>query len=144
MVKEKGFTRDIAEYLELDYPEKDRGKLIVLGKAIMRRMHFFTDSAISAKQFIKCCEMIPEWNINSNNIGEPFSLKKYLKLAKRYPDLLFEGYIITENRPDERLDIDGIFIPREKGRYRRLLKRLIRKKPDENNHHIYYTRLWWD
>jgi len=136
---EKGFTRDIAKYLGLDYSEER--DLIMLGKDYSPRVSLFTDQAISAKQFIKCCEMIPDWNFEQ---GKGLTIKQYLRLAKRFPDLLFEGYIITEFRPDERLDIDGIYIPRTKWRYRRLLKRLEKKLPDENNYHIHYSRLLWD
>jgi len=138
-MKEKGFTRDIAKYLDLVYSEER--DLIMLGKDYTPRHPSFADLAISAKQFIKCCEMIPDWNFEQ---GKGLTIKQYLKLAKRFPDLLFEGYIITEFRPDERLDIDAVYIPRTKWRYRRLIKRLTKKLPDEVNYHIFFTRLWWD
>lgn len=139
-IKEKGFTRDIAEYLELEY--SNERELIMLGRDMFFTRSLFTDPAISSKAFINCCKMIPKWNLNIQ--GKPFPLKKYLRIAKRYPDCLFEGYIITDSRPDERLEIDGIFIPRKNWRYKRLIKRLEKWLPDENNHHIRFTRLWWD
>lgn len=138
---DKGFTRDIAKYLEIDYPEKDRGELIMLAKDMFYNRTLFTEPSISTKQFINCCKMIPKYNFKS---GKPFSLRKYLWIARLYPEVLFEGYIITEGRPDERLDIDAVYIPRKNWRYKLLIKLLEKWLPDENNHHMYYTRLWWD
>lgn len=140
-MKEKGFTRDIAKYLDLDYPKGNERELIMLGKPLMSRDFFFTDYSISSKAFINCCKMIPRWNFRN---GKPFSIRIYLHIAKMYPDCLFEGYIITDSRPDERLDIDGIYIPRKNWRYKSLIKKLRKLNPAEDNHHIYYTKLWWD
>ena len=78
------------------------------------------------------------------------TVQSFMKFAESCPNSLFECIIITKARPDERLEIDGVLVPRA-GCSRIALRVLLASaaKPDDSTagwevNGVKYHRYWWD
>jgi len=138
-----GFTRKVIEYLNLE--EQMRKWLESIG--VKWSPDDYYRGVATAEQLIKVAEMIPKANLRDRQNDSP-TFRTFLEVAKREPRALFELYVITEVRPDERVTVDGVLIPADRqDLIKYVLKRAL-KEPnemwEEEVNGIKYVRMWWD
>ena len=132
LYKLKGFTNKLKEilspYEEID--TKSEGCIFY--------------SEVPAKVIIEISKKVPKENLEDRENNSP-SFKDFVEIAKKYPYTKFECYIITDKRDDERITINGIYIPPVD---MKLIEEIRKKQlaPPEEDFitESGYRLLWWD
>jgi hypothetical protein len=132
MYGRRGFTKHVIE---------------VLGPRLQRVSPDFYYGTVTAEELLKAVEKIPPANYGDRHNGAP-RLRDFVEVAEQEPRALFEVYVVTELREDERLTVDGALVPLDRGD---LIKHLLQKAkafPDELDviaeNGVEYMRMWWD
>jgi hypothetical protein len=130
-----GFTRKVLEYLrsELRCPSED-----------------YCSGTISAEQLVRVAEVVPPHNLEERQNESP-TFRDFVEVAKAEPRARFEVYVVTEVRSDERVTVEGAWIPLDRADLIKQLLDSALKEPDECEIRkvcapecTYYVRLWWD
>lgn len=130
LYKLRGFTRDLITVLK-PYLDYDGGNYL----------HY---SDVPAKLILKISKKIPKENLEERQNASP-SFKDFVEIAKKYPYVRFECYIITDERDDERISIEGIYIPQNDIKVIKEIKKRQLSPVDENRYiGRGVRRLWWD
>lgn len=149
-VGEKGFTNEITEYLGWDnLEEKMRRGIARFDSAspeLMERRNWAVP--ITAEQYIHIVEngLMPVEMLGKTQNWSP-SMRDFYELAKREPEARFIGYLVPEERWDERLSFDGCILPEEN---QELIDFLYEEGEAEDKADEYNVaddgsvRLWWD
>jgi hypothetical protein len=128
----RGFTRDV---------------LYVLSGKLNRVSEDFLYGTVTAKELLEAVKHVPPANLEDRQNESP-KLKYFVEVAEKEPRALFEVYVVTDVRDDERLTVDGVLIPRDRPD---LIYHVMKKAlaaPDEFDvvlhNGIEYIRMWWD
>jgi len=133
--KHSSFTRKVLEYLksELRCPSED-----------------YCSGVVSAEQLVKVAEMVPIHNFRDRQNESP-AFGDFVEVAKTEPRAKFEVYVITEVREDERVTVEGAWLPLDRADLVKLLLDKALREPNECEIRkicapecAYYIRLWWD
>jgi hypothetical protein len=133
-----GFTDKVLEYLKEHYVE-----------VIMEPGEFgIWRGTVTSEQLLKIAEMLPRKQLRERQNNGP-TLRSFLEVAKSEPRALFEIYVVTKARPDERVTVEGALIPHDRQDLVKLLRRRAKARPDEyfedvEINGIKYVRMWWD
>jgi hypothetical protein len=84
-------------------------------------------------------------NFRLENTGP--TLRELVALGERYPSILFFGYRVAPERPDERIVLEGFYIPKEEVKPGDI-RSLNELMPDElgwvSRRRRKWLRVWWD
>jgi hypothetical protein len=128
----RGFTQKVRE---------------VLSGRLQKVSEDFLYGTVTASELLCAVQYVPPANLNDRQNEAPM-LKHFVEVAKVEPRSLFEVYIITDVRDDERLTVDGALIPKDRPDLIYYLFTKAEAAPDEfdiiNENGIEYVRMWWD
>lgn len=128
----KGFTKEIQQIIKSYIKRTAEGGAYI-------RLDF-----LPANVLVEVSKLLPKKNFKDRQNNSP-TLEVFVKIARKFPNTLFTGYIIGPEREDERFTIDGVKIPLSD--VKRVLP-IIRKnqlyKADEDYVEGGYRVLWWD
>jgi hypothetical protein len=112
-----GFTDKVLEYL------RERRVAVLEEYGIYR-------ATVNSEQLLEIAGMLPPEQFSDRQIKAP-TFGDFVEVAKREPEALFDIYIVPSIRPDERVSINGVYLPLENcGLIVQLLDRAL-DKPDE-------------
>jgi len=130
LYKLKGFTNKLKEILS---PYRD-----------IHTEDFISYSEVPAKVIIEISKKVPKENLEDRENNSP-SFKDFVEIAKKYPYTKFECYIITDKRDDERITINGIYIPPvDMELIKEIRKRQLAPPEEDLIIKSGYRLLWWD
>ena len=101
---------------------------------------------IAAEELLKVAELLPPANLEDSQNGAP-TLKDFLEVAKAEPRTLFQVYVVTSARPDERLTVEGVYVPSDRADLIGFLyKRGVQPSREEDAEvgGTRYRYMWWD
>jgi hypothetical protein len=128
----RGYTKKVVEMLN------------GLEKVPLRNCVWFK---VSAGRLLEISKVIPQENLNDRHNEAP-TLNDFLEVAKKEPKTIFEGYIITDERDDERVTINAIHIPLSRTDLKDFIIKKALDKPDEYEIYVFrnerFIKLWWD
>jgi len=128
----RGFTREI---------------LYLLSGKLNRVSEDFLYGTVTAKELLEAVKHIPPANLEDRQNEAP-KLKYFVEVAEKEPRALFEVYIITDVRDDERLTVDGVLIPKDRPDLIYYIMKRALAAPDEFDvilhNGVEYVRMWWD
>jgi hypothetical protein len=153
---------------KVGFTDKVMQKLAKYGEE--RSNDFYSDYrryfAVPSDVLIDIANMLPKENIEEDRQNDSPLFKDFLELAKKDPRILFEVYVITSARWDERVTIDGVLLPADREDLKEYLMEKAMQEPDEYNMMEYklylsiwdmkdpndgkidpnltYMRMWWD
>jgi hypothetical protein len=132
MYGQRGYTKKVVEMLN------------GLEKVQLKNYVWFK---VSARRLLEIAEILPKENLNDRHNEAP-TLNDFLELARRDSRTVFEGYIITDERDDERVTISAVHIPLSRTDLKDFILSKALDKPDE--YEIYrvgnerFIKLFWD
>jgi len=151
-----GFTKKIVPLLE-------KYRYNPYNEGILDHMYYV---AVPSDVIIKIAGMISKSNVEEDRQNFSPLFKDFLEVAKREPRALFELYVITWFRGDERVTIDGVLLPADREDLKEYLMEKAMQEPEEYNMMEYklylsiwdmkdpndgkidpnltYMRMWWD
>ena len=105
----------------------------------------YYSGVITSQDLLSIASLLPEENLNDRQNYSP-ALKDFIEVARKEPKALFEVYLITEDRDDERITIDGVSIPVNRSELIQFILEKALEEADENNLVLNneYRRMWWD
>jgi hypothetical protein len=124
----KGFTRKVLEILRL--PKH-------------RLFENYYSGYVTSSQLIEVSEVLPPENLEERQNFSP-RVRDFVEVARAEPKAIFEVYVIPEEREDERLSVEGCWIPSDRQDLVELLLSRARGRPDTFERVGNYVRVWWD
>jgi hypothetical protein len=127
----KGFTRPILELLAGRLERRDGG--VYTG-------------VLASGELLRAAELLPPANLEDRQNCAP-SLRDFLSVARAEPRALFEVYVVPDEREDERLTVEGVYVPSDRPD---LIGYLYRQgaQPDREEvvvvGGVVYHHMWWD
>jgi len=125
----RGFTNRIITYLAQRRKLKKSGDIF--------------RATITSSELLTISRMIPEDNFHDRQNNAP-SFNDFLQSATLCGKCLYDIYIVPSSRIDERVTIDGAWIPANRGDVLAFLINKALEKPEEMYHTRGYIRVWWD
>ncbi|MGC8870908.1 MAG: hypothetical protein ACP5PT_07460 [Brevinematia bacterium] len=123
----RGFTKKVVETLR-NYLTEDFG--ILRGR-------------IPSEALLKIVPLLPSEQLEERQNNSPM-LKDFVEVAEKEPRAMFQCYIVTEERSDERITVEGIEIPEEREDLISLIRERAVYPPDEEGILEGYYMMWWD
>jgi hypothetical protein len=127
---EKGFTNKIIEKL---------------GDKLRRNPYdkTYLGGTITSQDLLSIVPLIPEENLEDRQNDSP-TLRDFIEVARKEPNALFEVYVITEDRDDERITVDGVYIPIDNVVDFLYSKALEMPNEEYITEDGKYRYMWWD
>lgn len=125
----KGFTES-EEIMELLSPYLFR----------MRPIGMFHGMPVGMSR--KLLGILPEEHGKDRQNDSP-TFAEFVSLAEQFDGTL-DGYVIWSNRDDERITVDTLIVPREKGAVVAAWFVTHNYEPDEDEERGDFRRFWWD
>jgi hypothetical protein len=127
---EKGFTKKIIEQLGNKLERDPYDKTCLVG-------------VITSQDLLSIVPLIPEENLDDRQNDSP-ALRDFIEVARKEPNALFDVYVVTEDREDERITVDGVYIPTDN-----VIDFLYSQAKDMPTEEYItedgkYRRMWWD
>jgi len=95
---------------------------------------------LPAKKLLEIAKMLPKENLEDRQNNAP-KFAEFLKIAEEVPRALFGGYVVYGRRKDKRMTIDTIYLPKTE---KKIIRRLLRYKPDLYEKFDEYVMMYWD
>lgn len=95
LYKPKGFTDKVLRVLGLSRKDAKGGAV---------------DATVSSDVLIKISKLVPKENLEDRQNNAPM-FKDFVKFAKKAKEAKFSIYVITKDRNDERVSVDGAMFP---------------------------------
>jgi hypothetical protein len=127
----RGFTRPILE---------------LLAERLERRVGGIYTGVLASGELLKAAELLPPANLEDRQNCAP-KLSDFLRVARAEPRALFEVYVVPDEREDERLAVEGVYVPSDRPD---LVGYLYRRgaQPDREEVAVIgrtvYHYMWWD
>ena len=136
MYGKRGFTRKVLEILEKapDYAKLYREPI---------RKPTFQQYTVDAKTLLQIATVLPPENLEDRQNWAP-PLKAFVQLASEVPDTYYEIYVVTEERHDERVTVEGVIFPLNAKETVREILLAEGDEPDDEQVRGVAVRWWWD
>jgi hypothetical protein len=127
----RGFTRPILRLLA--------GKLERRGGGVYT-------GVLASGELLRAAELLPPANLEDRQNFAP-RLRDFLRVARAEPRALFEVYVVPEEREDERLAVEGAYVPSDRPDLIGYLYEMG-AQPDREEvvvvGGVVYHHMWWD
>jgi len=101
---------------------------------------------VAAEELLKVAELLPPANLDDSQNAAP-ALRDFLEVARAEPRALFQVYVVPSTRPDERLTVEGVYVPSDRPD---LIGFLYRRGAQPSREDVVevggtvYHYMWWD
>jgi hypothetical protein len=134
MFGQHGFTDTVLGYLRsIGYQPKSFGGVY--------------EVMVNSKELIDISKLLPQKNLEARHNDAPRFID-FVEIAMKEPLAHFKIYIVEKYRWDERVCVDGVYIPVEREDLIRMVKERAKREPDEKFlvkiGFMTCLWMWWD
>lgn len=134
-------TREYRLYKPKGFSDK---VLRVLGLSRKYAVGGTVDATVSSDVLIKISKLVPKENLENRQNYSPM-FRDFVEFAKKVKDAKFRIYVVTKDRSDERVTVDGVMFPQK---YLALAREILLENalgaPDEKRKVNSNIVWWWD